>query len=333
MFRGSPPDGSNFFKKNIDFNKLCYQFQQCELTSLELVKNGQFSEHASFLVNVEYEFLGQRQRRNSYVPLSQRYINSKKSISTDEPISSINLKLNDQSNMYSKLNLKLEAQYIDTPIRKLVNIFTKCQKHNPLYKFSTECEINLDILSNRDQIFNLDMTDPHNNQYILKFKGSIQTLTLNVVKFHFKTNPFKEIIMNSCKDDYKYFGLNMIEWQLDEKGSRANHLIHVNLGKNSIALYDLEMMHVISRKWSSISLRDNQSGNLLASSHLIGLDQLPKLHQLPSKYNEKNLAEYQYLNKVPGLIMLDDRYEKAMLVRNLEGDFAIIKGRIKSINF
>jgi len=87
------------------------------------------------------------------------------------------------------------------------------------------------------------------------------------------------------------------------------------------------MMHVISRKWSSISLRDIQNGNLLASSHLIGVDQLPNINQLPVKYNEKILAEYPYLTDIPGLIILDDRYEKAMLVRNLQGDFAIIKGK------
>jgi len=38
------------------------------------------------------------------------------------------------------------------------------------------------------------------------------------------------------------------------------------------------MMHVISRKWSSISLRDIQNENLISSSHLIGIDQLPNLN-------------------------------------------------------
>jgi hypothetical protein len=309
MFRGYPPDESNYFTMKSKFDKLLYPFKYCELTSIELVKIGQFSENASFLVNVAY-----RQKYES----GRKVLIKKKSISTDHPKINRSLKID---GLY--LNIMLEAKYNDTYKRKMLNNFTKCQKYDPSYKFSTECEINIDLTS-CEQTFNLDMTDPQKNQYILKFKFSIITETLNLVKFNFKTNPFKEVIMDSCKNDYKYFGLNMIEWKQEEKGSRANHLIHVNLGNKSIALYDLEMMHVISRKWSSISLRDIQNGNLLASSHLIGVDQLPNINQLPVKYNEKILAEYPYLTDIP---CLDDRYEKAMLVRNLRGDFAIIKGK------
>jgi hypothetical protein len=320
MFRGYPPDESNYFTKKTEFDKLLYPFKHCELTSIELVKIGQFSENASFLVNVEYNNI----RHGSFI--GRKVLIKKESISTDHPTINRSLKKNGSSILNSNLNIKLEAQYNDTYKRKMLNIFTRCQKYDPSYKFSTECEINIDLTS-CEQTFNLDMTDPQKNQYILKFKFSIITETLNLVKFNFKTNPFKEVIMDSCKNDYKYFGLNMIEWKQEEKGSRANHLIHVNLGNKSIALYDLEMMHVISRKWSSISLRDIQNGNLLASSHLIGVDQLPNINQLPVKYNKKILAEYPYLTDIPCLIILDDRYEKAMLVRNLRGDFAIIKGK------
>ena len=313
MFRGYPPDESNYFTKKTEFDKLLYPFKHCELTSIELVKIGQFSENASFLVDVEYKKHGSYSERKVLI--------KKESISTDHPTINRSYKID---GLY--VNIMLEAQYNDTFKRKMLNIFTKRQKYDPSYKFSTECNIDIDQTS-CEQTFNLDMTDPQKNQYILKFKFSIITETLNLVKFNFKTNPFKEVIMDSCKNDYKYFGLNMIEWKQEEKGSRANHLIHVNLGNKSIALYDLEMMHVISRKWSSISLRDIQNGNLLASSHLIGVDQLPNINQLPVKYNEKILAEYPYLTDIPGLIILDDRYEKAMLVRNLRGDFAIIKGK------
>ena len=110
----------------------------------------------------------------------------------------------------------------------------------------------------------------------------------------------------------------------EESAVRTVHKICANLGQETQKeSFELEVLHLFALKWSSIRIMANKQN--VATSHLIGLEHLPGLYQLPEEtysYDQNDLSESSM-----GII-LDNSYEKAMLVRNINGvDYAILKGK------
>jgi hypothetical protein len=83
---------------------------------------------------------------------------------------------------------------------------------------------------------------------------------------------------------------------------------------NSIqpCFYTIEIIHVLSFKWSGIKILVGEK--LMATSHFINSNQLPSTEQ-----------------QIHCNLTLDTDCEKAMLIRNLYGDFAIVKGKWKGL--
>ena len=83
-----------------------------------------------------------------------------------------------------------------------------------------------------------------------------------------------------------------------------------NTNKSLEDLYTAEILHLISLQWSSIKIYFENF--LMATSHLIGSNHLPSVTQLS-------------INNAPYLVK--SLIEKAMLIRNVNGDYAIVKGK------
>lgn len=108
-------------------------------------------------------------------------------------------------------------------------------------------------------------------------------------------------------DDLKFTDFN------GHKGDalRAQHKALVKTGNGeSVQLFTVDILHIASQQWSSIKIMHNK--DVLATSHLVSSDQLPLLEQV---------------NKDSNIFTLDPKYEKAMLIRNLNGDYALVKGK------
>jgi hypothetical protein len=90
---------------------------------------------------------------------------------------------------------------------------------------------------------------------------------------------------------------------------KASHFISY-LDKN---LFRVEILHVKSINWTGIKIIDSINGNLMATSHFIDQSQLP-VETLIQNDEDKN-----------NIIYVSKKNEKAMLVRNLNGDFSILK--------
>jgi hypothetical protein len=107
-------------------------------------------------------------------------------------------------------------------------------------------------------------------------------------------------------------------------GIRAQHVIQVNCNNDKVNVYTVDILHVVSIQWSSIKIIND--GSLLATSHLIGQADLPEIKEVDdleysrlaySKQRTHNIHEFG----------LDPKYEKAMLIRNLNGDYGIVKAK------
>ena len=119
---------------------------------------------------------------------------------------------------------------------------------------------------------------------------------------NFLKKDFQFIKMVNIIDQYKSFDLK--DKILDYEGLRACHVITVGLNKHIV--YNCEILHIPALKWSSIRIL-YQNG-CVVSAHLIDSN------QLPSRYNVD-----------PSFSSLEPNTEKAVLIRDRHGDFAIIK--------
>ena len=91
-------------------------------------------------------------------------------------------------------------------------------------------------------------------------------------------------------------------------------------------LYTVEILHIISLQWSSIKIYLEE--NLMATSHLISFNHLPLETQIPFV---KYPPSYQISTSSRNVMTLNATNEKAMLIRNINGDFAIVKGKWENL--
>ena len=146
-----------------------------------------------------------------------------------------------------------------------------------------------------------DKFDFHEFRFFPK-KSMILTLT---------KGPFVNIHMNRILNEYLMFDFQNKDFN-KQTGEcvRAQHKLVTDVNNANIQLLTVEVLHLVSQQWSSIKIMSDE--NVLATSHLIDSRQLPLSQQVG--YDKK-------------VFTLDPKYEKAMLIRNLNGDYAIVKGK------
>jgi hypothetical protein len=88
--------------------------------------------------------------------------------------------------------------------------------------------------------------------------------------------------------------------------------VQVNVNFSPVDVYECEVLHVPAIQWSSIRILSSNDMKTLTTSNLIGSAQLPTFNQI----QEGSFS-----------LDFDPLYEKAMLVKNGDGDFAIVKGK------
>ena len=315
MFRGNPPNELTYSKTDIIFLQVCYLFPRFELNEVSLENKSGTKSDNSFLLQIEWDFVKYEPSNKSFTK-----IKDKKLIKSEEKINNLDIAYNDSNNQISKVSLKYTAQFNDKFSKKMLNVFTKCSRFHPAYTFVVENQLDLVTQLKTDQEHTMNLNDPYNNEYYLKFKWSIKNFSNRNVKLKIIKSPFQQVKMNDVKQNFKNFDLDIVQYSDDEKGVHAKHFIDANLGLKSIPIYTLEMLHCFSRKWSSIRIVRNKL--ILASSQVINSENLPNTTQINSQYNQNKLSESS------SGIVLDNRYERAMLVKNLiDKDFAIIKGK------
>lgn len=176
------------------------------------------------------------------------------------------------------------------------------------------------LLKNFELIIPLEMADLPNLKnktiltpiYLNEEKKIILNLNLNLktvsyeLNLGLKKNSFKYVKYADIFNDYKLiFDLNNSNNQID-RILRANHTITVIQANKDI--FQVEVVHVPLKFWSSIRvINENKT---VASAHVIDSWQLPRISSVENE-------DYA----------LDPICEKAILVRDCHGDFAIIKGK------
>ena len=74
------------------------------------------------------------------------------SLSADNLVKMIDLKLPDIANQYSTINLQFSVQFNQEFKNKLSNLFTKLSIHDSEFKFSNECIIDLNSTNYKNEL-------------------------------------------------------------------------------------------------------------------------------------------------------------------------------------
>ena len=167
------------------------------------------------------------------------------------------------------------------------------------------------LKDNETQDFSMKLNDPKGRKYNLTIKLNITSKEQAHIIFNLLMSEFQNIDMNVIGHEYGMFDLKNRDFTARKgEGIRAQHFITATSKGQLFRLYTAEIMHIVALQWSSIKI--SFGSRLMATSHLIGLIHLP---------------HYQQLRNVANICALDPKFEKAMLVKNLFGDFAIVLGK------
>ena len=218
------------------------------------------------------------------------------------------------ANDMSSFDLYLKVSFRDGTKSKIVNLFKSGHLHDNSTDMVFVPKLNLPYSSLEYQEFNIIINDPKGRQYILFMKWKLQANEPNKeLIFKFKKAPFENEHILNIINDYNAFDLKNSNFS-NQRGEciRAQHLVSIETGKSSDEIFKCEILHIPSIQWSSIRILHANEKQLKATSHLIGLAQLPMYEQL---------QDPQYP------LGLNPQFEKAMLVRNGKGDYAIVKGK------
>ncbi len=213
----------------------------------------------------------------------------------------------------SSLDLSLEVAYKENASAKLGNFF----KHGKLHDKTNDAYFLPKLAIPKHQIefqeFNMDISDPKGLHYNLFMKWRLETKYNKEVAFKFMKDQFKNYHIQDIMNDCNAFDLK----NLNLSGPRgecigAQHQVVINSNSKLIDVYKCEVLHIPSIQWSSIRILSQNEMDMMTTSNLIGLAQLP----LKSQMQDPNY-----------LLDLDPKFEKAMLIKNIYGDFAIVKGK------
>jgi len=181
---------------------------------------------------------------------------------------------------------------------------------NPHFQFGFNLNFKLPEQSGEtEQKFKLKPLNTSKNESFTLYLSCQVLVKPERARFNVFKQEFMKINMTECKYDYANFGLDKTDFSSSDKAIRTYHSI-MNHSSTHEA-FQCEIVHVIDRKWSGIRIL--KKNRLIASSSFIGISQLPIDKQIGPSSSENGLSL--------------EKFEKAMLVRNLNGDYAILKGK------
>lgn len=194
---------------------------------------------------------------------------------------------------------------------KFKNMLKHMSRRDPSFDFYYSFEFKLPASiceTNSVQDYEITLNTPKQDQFSMKLKWNIQTKA-NYAEFDVARKEFEQVDMNDIKHEYRCFDLHESDFKVHERAGDAMRAQHLILNKDEPCLI-AEVLHIIPRRWSGIRIL--KFGELMASSHFIGISQLPIDKQIG-------------VSSKDGISL--EKFEKAMLVRNVKGDFAIVKGK------
>jgi len=150
--------------------------------------------------------------------------------------------------------------------------------------------------------------DKYGNRFSLTSEWRLCHMPNSFIFLRLQNNAFDEIRITQNLSQFPVFDFQELSYG-DDDALIARHTLYLAQPNSNIhqACLTVEVLHVISTQWSSIRITDGVK--TLASAHMINNSQLPT----PEQVNKPN---------VPSL----GKNERAMLVRNAAGDFAVVKG-------
>jgi len=296
-FRGNRP--TNEFYSDSDPSFL-YKAAKFELKKVRLSSNK----------NKEKEFV----YKMHFVHITGQY---------DEEIKT-NQELNDSLNgvvffSTESVHFKLSLQLNEKLGSKLVNLVKTGHRHDSAHDHTFEFVLEYPKKTERieERKFEFNFLSPKDDELVLQIEWNV-SLFQNQMEFCIIKQKFEKInIMNEIKHNYENFSFETINFKNEDIVIKAEHRIQPWIYQSEsfrIPLpekenYICEILHIITMEWSSIRILKNSL--LLASSKILNLRQLPS-----SNLNLSSL-----------FITLNPQIERAMLITNLNGDYAIVKGR------
>lgn len=201
-------------------------------------------------------------------------------------------------------------------IARLKNMLKHLSRRDPAFEFYYSFDFKLPTSiceTSSVQDFQITLNTPRQEQLNLKLKWFIQTKVQSAefyaVKSFDEAKLFVQVNMNDVKHEYRCFNLHETDFKVHERAGDAMRAQHLILS-NSEPYFIAEILHIIPRRWSGIKIL--KYGELMATSHFIGISELPIDKQIGNSSKD-------------GISL--EKFEKVMLVRNLKGDYAIIKGK------
>ena len=301
MFRGEPPSSSNFALDNVDYKLFYTKYGEFKITELKLMPQkiivADENKRVSFLIKIKQE---------------NKKIFEKK-ISVGAIKNETNL---DGYHHYSEANptsliLDIVVFYQEKFANKISN-FINCHENSKIEKKLT-AKILVPERSVENQQFEICLLDKKNNEYKLSIIFNVTRKIEKSLNLTFIKEPFIDIRMFNFLNEYLMFDDLKYKDFDGHKGDalRAQHRALVKHGNGrSVQLFTVDILHIASQQWSSVKIMQNN--DVLATSHLVSSAQLPLLEQV---------------NKDSQIFTLDPKYEKSMLIRNLNGDYALLKGK------
>ena len=302
MFRGEPPDKDSFSNTSQNFDAIFERYGEFKAIELELKP-----------IDRNYEAKNESQYRivaknnHGKIVLDQVIVPGNKYDSRTMNNNGLYIcSLTDLDSL--KLNYNLIFK--ENTSKKIINVFKIGHKHDT----SKDSLINqvltfADDKQNEIKQLNGFVSDGKENyEFSLKYTNQIKFN--RKLDFILEKKDFYNVNMLDILPEYDMFDLENKNFQdKNGEGIRAIHLVKDDNRK--ISLYKAEILHIISIQWSSVKILSDNN-RLVSSAHLIGSNQLPMLDQISSQSK---------------MITLNTKFEKAMLVRNINGDFAILKGK------
>lgn len=296
MYRGEKPDDQTFssnknFEYNLFYNKTgTFQLLESRLICKRSVKHPE---------KTKYHMLVTQNKFNIYEDDLNIH-----DVSRFEHICKFD-QLDEKS-----LNLRVWLKYKESFSEKFKTALKLEPKHLNNYSYFDPKFIIPDQAAEY-QNFGFNLKDTYENEFTLNQKWMISVSKENSIGLELIQQPFNTIHMKDILHEYAAFDLKNRNFQgKNGEGIRAQHVVTSLMNNEKVSLFKAEILHIVSLQWSSvkISLEDR----VLSTAHLIGWTQLPSDEQIKHSLS---------------CITFDPKSERAMLVRNLLGDYAIVKGK------
>lgn len=200
--------------------------------------------------------------------------------------------------------IKLTLNQIQPKINKLKGLLKSSSSLIKDFKLIFKIEMQ-DLAKLRQKSINVPIR--LNSEKNLNLKLSLNLINLrNELNFGLKRNPFKYVKFSEIIKNYKFvFDLKESFVEFDQV-LKANHLIKA-IGADK-DVFEVEVLHIPSIFWSSIKiLNENKT---ICTAHFMDSNHLPR-----SDFVEN--VDFAF----------ESSREKAILIRDCDGDFAIIKGK------